>query len=313
MGHGVGPRVSAIIPVYNRRHTIGRAIQSVLEQTFQDFEIIVIDDGSTDGTGAMVEGPRDARIRYVRHERNRGAAAARNTGILAARGGYLAFLDSDDEWLPHKLAEQIALLEATSADCQLSCSGFFLATNDCDREYLHPAGSGWVRRLHWICDLSPGTTLVVRRECVEDVGLQDEEFPRYEDWDWLLRLSKRYNLGVVRKPLARVHRGPVPSADVVETSTRLFLSKHEEDLQAIGWYYHRQVVSKHWLELAYWYYCEGRFLPGTRYLSRAVLKDPLGTSLMSLGLWMLKRKLPLIAFRHRSLDRPEGVRTSLSG
>lgn len=293
MGESKSPSVSVIIPAYNRGHTIDRAIQSVLEQTFQDFEMIVVDDSSIDGTRARVEGFRDPRIRYLRHEQNRGAAAARNTGIRAARGEYLAFLDSDDEWLPQKLDEQIALLEDQSAGWGLSCSGFFYVVNGSERAYLPARVSSWVRRLHWICDLSPGTTLVVRRECLGEVGLLDEEFSRYEDWDWLLRLSKLYRLGAIKKPLARVYRGPLPAADLVEVSTRRFLSKHDEDLRALGWYYRHQVMSKHWLGLAYWFYREGQILRGNHYLFKAFLENPLGTSVISWVLWALKRKLPL--------------------
>jgi len=97
------PRISVIIPSYNRANTIGRAIQSALSQSYQDFEIIVIDDGSTDHTEEVIRSFQDSRIRYIRHNRNRGGSAARNTGIHAARGEYIAFLDSDDEWLPQKL------------------------------------------------------------------------------------------------------------------------------------------------------------------------------------------------------------------
>jgi len=91
------PTVSVIIPTYNRAHTIGRAIKSVLNQTYQDFEIIVVDDGSTDNTEEVVKSFRDKRIRYIQHKKNKGAAAARNTGIKSAKGKYIAFQDSDDD------------------------------------------------------------------------------------------------------------------------------------------------------------------------------------------------------------------------
>ena len=103
------PRVSVVIPTYNRAGTVGRAIASALAQTDQDREIIVVDDGSTDATAAVVARLGDA-VRYVRQE-NRGVAAARNRGIREARGAYVAFLDSDDEWLPEKLDRQVTVLE----------------------------------------------------------------------------------------------------------------------------------------------------------------------------------------------------------
>ena len=297
------PRVSVIIPVYNRAHTLGRAVQSVLKQTFRDFEIIVVDDGSRDATMPTVEGFHDSRVRFLRHEQNRGAAAARNTGIRVARGEYLAFLDSDDEWLPEKLSDQIALLEDPAAGCLLSCSGFFTVVHGSEREYLPARVSSWSRRLHWICDISPGTTLVVHRDCLLKVGLLDEEFRRYEDWDWMLRLSTVYELVVVEKPLARVYRGPLPAADLVEVSTSRFLSKHDEEFRAIGRYYRHRVMSKHWLGLAYWFYRERRLLQGNRYLLKAFLENPLGASVISWALWALGRKLRLLR-RYLLEDRP---------
>src|SRR5688572_28062706 len=94
------PAVSVVIPVYNRPDAVRRAIQSVLGQTDQDFEIIVVDDGSTEAVAAAVASIPDRRVRLIRHDRNRGGSAARNTGIRASKAPLVAFLDSDDEWMP---------------------------------------------------------------------------------------------------------------------------------------------------------------------------------------------------------------------
>ena len=99
--------VSVIIPTHNRAHMVRRAIESVLAQTWQDFEIVVISDGSKDSTDEVVASFVDNRIRLLKHERERGASAARNTGLQASSGGYIAFLDDDDEWLPDKLRVQL--------------------------------------------------------------------------------------------------------------------------------------------------------------------------------------------------------------
>lgn len=103
------PFFSVVIPTYNRAHVVGRAIRSVLSQSCQDFEIVIVDDGSADSTALVVGGFNDPRIRYIRQE-NRGGGAARNAGIDAARGRFIAFLDSDDEFLPAYLARMRALL-----------------------------------------------------------------------------------------------------------------------------------------------------------------------------------------------------------
>ena len=105
----MAPRVSVIIPTYNRADLVQQALASVKAQTYRDFEIVVVDDGGTDGTFEVLSADRE--IRVLRHAGRRGVSAARNTGIIAARGEWLAFLDSDDLWLPDKLARQIFWLE----------------------------------------------------------------------------------------------------------------------------------------------------------------------------------------------------------
>src|SRR4030043_1337098 len=109
MMNKAAPTVSVIIPTYNRAHLVGRSIRSVLNQTYQDLEVIVVDDGSKDNTAEIVRGITDPRIVFLKHEKNRGVSAARNTGLKAARGKYIAFQDSDDEWLPQKLEKQLEL------------------------------------------------------------------------------------------------------------------------------------------------------------------------------------------------------------
>ena len=110
------PQVSVIIPTHNRASLLLRAIKSVLAQSFTDFELLIVDDGSSDDTPTVVAGLSDPRIRSFRHSRSRGSAASRNTGIANAVGEYLAFLDDDDEFLPTKLEEQVQALEEASGD-----------------------------------------------------------------------------------------------------------------------------------------------------------------------------------------------------
>ncbi|MBW2258128.1 MAG: glycosyltransferase family 2 protein, partial [Deltaproteobacteria bacterium] len=105
------PKVSVVIPVYNRERYIGQAIDSILSQSFRDFELIVVDDGSSDGTPAVVERCGDPRVRLVRHETNQGIPRTRNRGLLEARGEYVAWLDSDDVALPQRLRVQVDVLD----------------------------------------------------------------------------------------------------------------------------------------------------------------------------------------------------------
>jgi glycosyltransferase involved in cell wall biosynthesis len=118
------PSVSVIIPTYNRQHMVDRALGSVLNQTYRDVEVIVVDDCSSDDTEQVIARIDDTRIRYMRHEINRGAPAARNSGFAAARGMYVAFLDSDDEWLPEKLEKQLNLFHIAPDTVGVVYAGF---------------------------------------------------------------------------------------------------------------------------------------------------------------------------------------------
>ena len=122
--------VSVIIPTCNRAHLIGRAVKSVLAQTYRDIEVIIVDDGSTDNTEEVVKSFDDPRIRYVKLDVNKGAAAARNAGIRLARGGFVAFQDSDDEWCREKLADQMDSFRDLSMKTGVVFTGIWRIKND---------------------------------------------------------------------------------------------------------------------------------------------------------------------------------------
>jgi hypothetical protein len=180
-----GPAVSVIIPTYERREYVGRAVRSVLAQTFSDFEVIVVDDGSTDGTEEALAGV-DPRIRY-RWQPNRGVAAARNAGIGLARGGIVAFLDSDNRWLPHHLALVTEALERNPEAVLVStCFRFQIRGRD------GPADAEVVDLLPRLVVSNPvGFTscIAVRRGALEAVGGFAEDLPVWEDCDLWVRLA----------------------------------------------------------------------------------------------------------------------------
>lgn len=191
----VYPTVSVILPTYNRAHVVGRAIRSVLEQTYEDFELIVVDDGSTDGTEEVVRSFDDPRIRYIRHAQNRGGAAARNTGIRAARGEYIAFQDSDDEWLPEKLEKQMRIFENSSPDVGVVYTAFYLNKNN--MKIRIPSSKITITDGNIHCELLKGNfvstpTAVIRKNCFERAGMFDECLPRFQDWELFIRLSSLY-------------------------------------------------------------------------------------------------------------------------
>ncbi len=221
--------VSVIIPTYNRAAVIARAITSVLAQDYTPLEIIVVDDASTDDTQRVVERFGDARIRYIVRSENRGAAAARNTGIRAARGAFIAFLDSDDEYLPGRLSAQVRAFETLDAATGL------VFVNYCeigrDRTVRFPADikSGYVgvgRDFPASICCNPPSAWMVRRSCFETAGLFDEGLWTMEDLDMFARLVRKapsYYLAdvLLHKHVYSCQEGKVPDRYAETTGERI--------------------------------------------------------------------------------------------
>jgi glycosyltransferase involved in cell wall biosynthesis len=280
------PTISVILPTFNRVLTVGRAIDSVLAQSFGELEVIVIDDGSTDATLELIQAYQDPRLTLLAHERNRGAAAARNTGAAAARGDWLAFLDSDDVWHPDKLALQLEHLQAAGPDARASCTGYEVDSPP-DRWQLIPAPVTRDRLLLW-CDLSPGSTLMVARDLFQSVGPFDESWPRYEDWDWLLRCEARARILVVPAALATIHYTAKRPAAAVEDAARAFIARYGDELRAHG-RLGRRALGLRWLELARYQAMERRPGPFLRNMVRAFRAYPFhspGSLVLILDAWL---------------------------
>jgi len=206
--------VSVIVPTHNRADLLPRAISSVLGQSYHHLECIVVDDGSTDGTEQVVKQFTDDRLVYLRHETNRHASAARNTGMAYSNGELIAFLDDDDEWLANKLEKQVSLLlglpeKVGMVYCWMD---YFDQHGNLIREH-HPKLRGYV--FPYVLDaqrLGGCPTLLVRREVVEEVRGFDEALPRGNDGDFIRRVCRKYLVDVVPEVLVRVcvgHKGRI--------------------------------------------------------------------------------------------------------
>lgn len=183
------PEVSIIIPTYNSAKYVTDAVDSVLDQSFSDLEVLVIDDGSTDDTESVM-GRYTASVRYIRQQ-NRGVAAARNRGITESRGRYVAFLDADDTWLPDKLERQIAAL-TTHPDHQFCYTAFTLVTSDFEplatvRSNRHgPALEDLLLRGNVVGSIC---TVLCERSLFETSGGFDPDLSQCADWDMWVRLA----------------------------------------------------------------------------------------------------------------------------
>ena len=203
MGH---PVVSVILPTSNRVHLLPRAVQSVLAQSFSDWELMVVDNGSTDGTGALMRRfqEKDRRIRYLT-EVKKGLSRARNLGLREAKGEFIAFLDDDDEWLPEKLSRQVAFLES-HPEIGLLYSCAYVKDAKGVAIGLKPSAAPVFTFEELIERNSiPILTVMVRHHCIEKVGGFDNDLALSEDYDLWLRISKEFSIGFLPETLAVYH------------------------------------------------------------------------------------------------------------
>ncbi len=201
------PLVSVIIPTFNRASFLKEAIESVLAQDYRPLELIVVDDGSTDETPKMVT---RYPLRFVRRAQNLGVAAARNAGLLWARGEFIAFLDSDDLWLPSKISRQVAFFSAHPEAVAVQTEEIWIRRGqrvNPRKKHQKPSGFFFDRALE-LCLISP-SGIMLRRKVLEEIGPFDPEFPVAEDYELWLRLLVRYPVYLLKEPLV-IKRGGHP-------------------------------------------------------------------------------------------------------
>jgi glycosyltransferase involved in cell wall biosynthesis len=195
------PTISIIIPAYNAENTILKTINSVQQQTFSDFELIVIINGSTDGTLELLKTVEDKRLKIFTLEKNAGPARARNHGIAQATGEFITFIDADDIWTPDKLELQLAALRQ-NPEAGVAYSWTCVMTEDGQQAFqgepLYFKGNVYPDML-FRNFISSGSNVMIRRQAVESVGVFDTTFGYSEDWDYFLRLARDWPFVVVPK------------------------------------------------------------------------------------------------------------------
>ncbi|HEX3008562.1 MAG TPA: glycosyltransferase family 2 protein [Bacteroidales bacterium] len=198
------PLVSVIIPTYNREHLIVKAIDSVMKQTFQDFEILIIDDASTDNTIQVLKNLNNPKVQYYQLEKNGGQCIARNYGIKRAKGKYIAFLDSDDEWLPHKLEKQIECFSKGPKNLGSVYSYSYSKDMIKNRTTLiqgnYYRGNIYNKLIQGFCPPTP-SLFMIKKEALEKVNYFDEKLITFVDLDLHIRIAKNYLFDYVEEPL----------------------------------------------------------------------------------------------------------------
>ena len=199
-------KISVIIPTYNRKKTLARAIQSVINQSLSPFEILIIDDGSNDGTEEWVK-ENFQNIKYI-YQNNHGVSSARNKGIKNAYGDWVAFLDSDDEWLPNKLYEQVKAIDSNPEMKFFHTNEIWIRNGvRVNQMKKHKKYGGYIfEKCLDICRVSPSSVLI-QKEVFDNIGIFDESLRVCEDYDLWLRITSKYPVVFLDKPLIYKYGG----------------------------------------------------------------------------------------------------------
>ena len=277
------PKVSVIIPTYNRSHFIKDALESVLAQSYQDFELIIIDDGSTDNTSEILADYSD-RLQYI-YQKNQGRSVARNLGVKKAKGHYIAFLDSDDLWLSNKLEKQIQFLETNS---QISLVHCFTAVVDENRKHCDELTK--FHKIHHQRSFKRGydyedislecimftSCIIVKRDIFLKLGGFDNNCEPLEDWDLYLRLAFKHKIAVVPEILSLYRHHNSQSGNYSLTKARIQVSKKQLKLLKMN-------TNQLCLKLAFRnfaihlgesYFILDKYVEAQRWLRQAIKSDP---------------------------------------
>jgi glycosyltransferase involved in cell wall biosynthesis len=279
------PKVSVVIPTYNYAHFLGETIRSVLDQTFTEFELIIVDDGSTDNTREVVAGFKDPRIIYI-YQENRGVSAAQNNGINASTGGYIAILGSDDLWLPRNLELKVKVLDSRP-EVALVCSDAYYFDNETGAT-LHRLWEGTPshpgvdprrasqRPLRELlapgCFIMPQATLL-RRRVFDEVGGFDESLRAGEDWDLFVRITRRFPVETIDIPLVRIRRHNCSLSGNYEKLYQLDVTVTSKAIRNYSLPKAELKLAKRRLAIAHFRYAHDRIINGKISLGRKKLLD----------------------------------------
>lgn len=267
------PLVSVIIPTYNRANLIGRAIQSALNQTYRNIEIIVVDDASNDNTEEIVTKFHNINVVYIRHNCNKGGGAARNTGIKASNGQFIAFLDDDDEWLNDKLEKQVKTIMTLSSEWGGIYCGFYrISENKSKKIEVFKKGDLRTEVLREKLDIGSSSTLLFIRKIILEIGLFDETFERNQDFELLIRFFRKYKLFSLKEPLVKIYtrKYNIPNGEMMARVKYKYLSKYNTDIYEYGLDTGNEIVAIQWLGVAFIFAKERKIVQNIYYIRKSI-------------------------------------------
>ncbi|MBT3690360.1 glycosyltransferase family 2 protein [bacterium] len=269
------PKVSVIIPTFNRPELIKDSVLSVLNQTYTDLEVIVVDDGVDIRAESVINEIDDKRVKYVQHEVNKGGGAARNTGLKHARGEYIAFLDDDDAWFENKLEIQMKEFEKTGRDV-----GFCFCAVECDygnNNKKNTSVSEGVADYHeLVLRRFKGfltVTLIIKKYVFDEVGNFDINFVSHQEPDLMIRVTRKFKGLGVNKPLVYLNmkegHDHIGSNIVKKISGRkMIIEKYIDEYNTIP-----KILAKHYFQLALFYRENKDYLNARTYFKKAWFKN----------------------------------------
>jgi len=283
--------VSVVVPTYDRDECLRRAVESVARQTYDPVELVVVDDCSPTPARTVLAGASLdplARVECIRHEENRGANAARNTGIGATTGEFVAFLDDDDRWAETKLERQVETFRTVTDDVGVVYTGTkYLDARNEETLVVTPTNRGWVTEqiLHGE-KFGEFSVMMVRASVIEAAGLPDERFPSWQDREWLLRLSRHCKFEAVTEPLtlrdtnhgAQISDNYEAKRDV---SYPLFLAKHRSLAAEYGWLTECRFVAAMSAKLGQSAVRNDQYRDARRYLATSFLYYPVSLDVLT--------------------------------
>jgi glycosyltransferase involved in cell wall biosynthesis len=272
--------VTVLLATYNRAYCLRRAIDSILDQSFQNFELIVIDDGSTDETAALVQSYYDPRVKFVRQKDNCGQGKRLNEGILGSNAPYIAIQDSDDEWLPQKLEKEVEVMREQPTSVGVVYT---------DRWRFEPGNiKRYWKSPHWrpedgilfnraldaaVSMIGPQASLI-RRECFDKAGLFDEELVRNKDWEMFVRISQYYLFYHIPEPLVNYYVTSDSYSSLGESvgieSLEMIFHKHQEQYKK-----NKPLLAKRAYWIGSFHSRDGDIYKGRTFLGRAFRARPM--------------------------------------
>lgn len=283
------PKVSVVLPTFNRAYALKKSIYSVLMQSYQDFELIVVDDFSQDNTLEIVASFDSEKIKYIKLDRRSGSNHARNVGIKASSGDYVAFQDSDDEWCLNKLEKQIEIIENSKPTVGVVYSLY--KKNDGGSEVCIPERNYLYKNGYILDEILKGNfvgtpTVLIKKECFYLAGFFDSELPRLQDWDLFIRVSMYYEFILIQEPLVTAYS----YGDSISSNSQAFIESMNIILKRYSFLFkkHKKALSNHYLFLLLFEIDNLNALK-KKYLFEAIRSKPLNIRALILLVFGVRR------------------------